>query len=561
MNTKDAEIKTLLEKISVLEKDLINFEKLPNKIISLQEIIDRLNTENKKNCTEIESQKFTIEGLISEKTKLTELCQTTQKEKQELLNKIISISISISAMEKEKAILTSNIEDLKKAVEEREKDKSQLSMCIESVGTKMIGYSEKEGIYRDEINTLKTTLETNNKNHADSMYRLQTEYRNTKKSLLDQLNSVQRTNTENETIIKNLNEKIALDGAKQNALNIENTSRIEQCIKTINEKEAMIEQLKSQIQSLENDKVVLNEQLKTLCDTESTIYKKINDEKRHLSHTIVLKTEEINKLNERVNILSTSLAVNLEKFTNDLNAKNRELNNLSVKVDEYTNTIEKLKSEKDSIVSSNKETLEKIKTDYSETMTKLIQTNESQKSTITDLRNTMSTIKQELYNKYNNEISDLKKDVLTLSQILEKERFENSTKNKELAIENQTKIERFEKNIFRLETEAVAKNNQIKTLSEQVSKIRFDLSDREERLKQKEQDLREQSEKLHKNPPARIIDGTLKKSRDEALENLRNQKAEMNVLKETIADLKSKLELAEMNIAERERKTVYCIIF
>ena len=139
-------------------------------------------------------------------------------------------------------------------------------------------------------------------------------------------------------------------------------------------------------------------------------------------------------------------------------------------------------------------------------------------------------------NEYERKVEDLRKDLTDIK----KERDESYKEREKLSVQ----LETTEK---KLSTTQVQFAEACATIN---TKTKF--------LDKRELELKQFEDKLRAEPP-KLLDPTLKRSRDEAITALRNIKLEMGKLKEDIIVLTQKLQVAEGTVQELERQKQFIL--
>ena len=351
IDTNNVQLSNINGNISKLENEILSIksseENLKNQIsnlnsdlLSKQSIIEGKNkslTDLQKNLDPINNKISELEvkkndlnnniqnqiNLISENTqKSEEITQKTSELENKFSKELSEIDQQIEGYKKETEQLSVNISTLNNDILTLENDKPDLSIKISKINEELISYSNAKA----ELSILTAEQKSEFENIDIEINKLESELSNFKTS----------ENQINQQLASLSNEL----KSKENIMNSNNLS--------IAEIQKQIDPLNSQINTLENQKVSLNEQFNIdIADLSKQIGQTTETKSVELDELKANFETQISSLNEEIN--------NFETQANDLNstvsALNEEIKSIEVETPEISNQITKLNQDFESFTS------------------------------------------------------------------------------------------------------------------------------------------------------------------------------------------------------------------
>jgi chromosome segregation ATPase len=588
-NEKNAELnaskKESDDKADLMKKHEAEIAKLKQSAVESNRALEKMLEDNK---IEIAQLKQTIENNLK-----------TIKEKQD----------EIDTLKKSLDLNVASTKDLQQKIQEKQTEIENLKRTF-SQGGDILQQKEKE------ISDLKNTLQANDKIIADQKKQLEVLTGSTDKSSSELNETIKQRIAEIQELKKTIQELTNKD--------VEKVSEIQQLRKRIGELEIKISEKESEIAALkmatdkskgELDKIIeskkgeLESKMKTGSELEQSLKQKENEvadlkkqiEKygsdiEKLEKTIRDKTEEIDKLNNKLNTTSKTLDEKIaekEKEISDLKSRlEMSSGDLSKQLQRKQDEIEKLKSEMTKTKQDLEQTIQEKQKQilmYQEkggvSCKELEQTISDKERQVKDIENELQkrsgklekdiADKQDEIDKLNNKLNSTSKqyeDKLTSKQE-QLDKLQSSMNSKVESLqkkieEKERELENFKKTSIETSGASDAsskkliseKDNEIKNLNEQLKKttekmqVAVDekvkeiakLNEKlEEKTKSVEQTLKE------KEKEKETLDQELKGSTEQLRVSLQNKQTELDKLNDTLNKLKQEM---ETKVAEKDNE-------
>jgi hypothetical protein len=264
------------------------------------------------------------------------------------------------------------------------------------------------------------------------------------------------------------------------------------------------------------------------------------------------------KFIEQLNGLTAQMRDQAEKHKREMQAKTAEVDKFRQHLNNVRGDVQKVSTVSKKEVLKERERgkaeLEKLRKDMEKIMT-------SKKAEMDTLARDNKEIRENFTNTMNLRESDHKKAVAALEEkvfvmqeALKKVRHDNSSKLQSDVMQARVANDTLSARVRELQELTRSQNEQIAKLKNQTPQIRKEFAAKERELVERERKVIEEVKKLKKNPPTRLVDPSLKKSRDDALGKIRTQRVEINQLKADILQLNDRIKLAETVVTERDRE-------
>lgn len=484
----------------------LEHENSKNKL-DLGKKIEELNSWLNKRTEEYHSLKEENEKLSTEnKTLNTDLL----KMKQNTANAVIELNKSRNEF----------MTKLNNISREQLNEKQELNNKIET-------YANQIQILQDSIKNIK--LENANLTVAKEKVQEQIDERI--KEVMDKNSEViQRIQTENITEQSNLRRSIA----ELSAMNLALTNNDEEAKKIIENFSASLKAKEQELFLVKKSHDTLeknNSHINSLYQKVGADFEEFKNLQKHRNTELLDKLEKssakIHKDNEKIEVLENKLRMMTEN-NNQLNTK------LSTLTTELNSEKLKLKSNIDGMnmkLAQEKE----ISSDLSKQIELLKETLQQKNGVEDQNKNLLDNIDTKVAF-YRHEIEMRDKHKRELEETIRK-------LDRELILQK----EAYTKEITK-KTELIDKAKQF-PLEKQA-----ELEKREKEVERKLREIQEKTENLQRNPPTRILDETLKKSRDEALNRIRIQSTELKKLETEKAEMENKHAQAQKITEEKQRE-------
>ena len=258
-----------------------------------------------------------------------------------------------------------------------------------------------------------------------------------------------------------------------------------------------------------------------------------------------------------------------KKMKDQVEEHRRAILSKDAEVDKFRKHLENVRSNVQKIsVGSKKETLrerdrgqaelQKLKKDMEEILTIEKAKIDKSKRDVKDIRDNFASTMNLRESDHKKALVGLEQRVFDLQEALKKSRHDTSSKLQSDVMQARVANDTLSSRVRELQDLSRSQSEQIASLKNQTPQIRKEFASKEKELAERERKIIEEVKKLKKNPPTRLQDPSLKKSRDDALDRIRKQSVEINHLKADIVQLNDRVKLAETVVSEkdREKKTI-----
>lgn len=269
------------------------------------------------------------------------------------------------------------------------------------------------------------------------------------------------------------------------------------------------------------------------------------------------------KFNEDLKKLSDVMKKQTKEYEESILAKETEVQNYKNHLRTLRDDIEKGRVDMDRQVRAERDRGKAEMEDLKESLERLLSTEINKRKQLEqelkDIENNNTAMANHKESDHKKTINLLEQKIFTLETVLNQERTDNSSKLHSDIARAKSANDSLTATVVELQNHNRALVQQIQNLKMQGPLLNQELAKKEKELGEREQRVIEEIKKIKKNPPTRLLDPSLKKSRDEALAKIRSQRVEITELQTSIVQLKDRLKLAESVVAERDREKQYIV--
>ncbi len=529
IKSKSESLKDLNRKINVDEKEI---ERLKQQVNDIEDqyaeekklLLDSYDEVNKLK-TEIVEADFLITEKTEEISNLNTKIKSYEAKIKELEEKTSSCSNIISDYEVEIKKLKDEIENNKYIIEEKNKTLKENKEKLINLDSLITRSQATEDKLNAELEKLKKELKLKTSELEKTKEKLSEQ--KSKYSLLKKENT-KLTNKYNKSLkdIEKLNEEIANFNSLKSGFEEEKESIIEENKKLqhiILNKNEEIDINNELMNELENDKIILENKINDLKNSQGKEYSDAKKQVQALSDQIATKEGLIEQLNSRIN----KLRLENDKLNDELDEKDKLVHNKQKDFDKksqkeiekiknhYEQLLKNLKSEKDSLKKFSDleiERIEKEKNDLSIRLTNIIEQNKEKiKSMEDECLGKQEELKKEYKYSLEHTNSDKEAEIEKLNHKIEECKIRNqelishtdllaneiSLLRKKLEVsENKADLINKEKEKLSQKIDNENYEGKIKDLTSSLNQAKAEISNLKSQLKQKNQELQKSQKEM-----------------------------------------------------------------
>lgn len=535
-----------------------------NKIGELTDTIDKLSAEIKHLHATIAKLKSNMNDInaqyVSNLDSVTQKCQEKLKESEERVSASMRTLEgmrveSIARLNQYEAELSETRNNISMIEDERSKLELKLKEKVDELAQSKTELFEMALSIRKVENELETTIFSTSKQIADlreseALYKKRSEtFHATVRDYEDMVN-----NTKYE--IKRANDLLEAEKAKY----------IQEKTVLSNEHKKTVSHLKSTIADLEHHCLTEKDSTNSkIASVKSEYTEKITE------LTLALRTErlsvttlsaEIDKLSrehtQRIAEILKEKKDELKKAENTILYKESDIRSLEEQIDTLQKKIVDMSvthtKERTSLQEKATELINRSKFEYDRDTNKLKRDCERLMAEMNELKSNFKLAMNEQTNNNKQRIADLERDKVALELLIEKERSDYQHASEVEGKKAGVIIESLKKTIGELQTTIGSKNKEIQSVKDSLQAEYKNITEKASELQKREAKLVEDSERLLKYPPTKILDPSLKKARDDALDTIRKNRVEIEELRVKASSAEDARSTAEKIADERERE-------
>lgn len=509
---------------------------------------------------------------------LTRRCQTSEDELRAVTEKYIKVKEKLesqdqllvdqkSEMEQYRDITAKCLEKTKQAVGMRE----EAERMVAALNTELQNSRTMQEALKNKASELSTSIK--NLNEQINLLQADAERRDrqikTLQNELDISNRLTQGLREESTVIRNtcqeeFKQKLA---AQQN----ESQRQINQLVDKVNTYE-------KQIQTISENQVQLLNSLAVVTSERDRLQKEIvlaNEKMREAEKTV----NEGRIIKEHLNKLKEDFVNNLNAMTQDRDQKANELHNAKEKLREYEQKdaqIMQLSHQLQQLQASHRQQLDKLLAESAHDREELVSLREKQNQMIERTREN-EALKKTLLEQQDNHMAAIKKKddenrrqiaklIATVNekdgqlsqydgkiQKMKVEFLRQLTEARKMPADDLARMESLEKDKYELAVQLTAAEKKLQQLQHDYTEASTLIKVKQDALEKKEVELKLKEKELQNIQP-KLLDPSLKKSRDEALDQVRHVRMELAKVRDEATALSQKLHISEKIVEDLKKE-------